>query len=144
MTKMTKHNVREKIELYLKSLKIRYNIVEQDNFICLYEIFVSSVPAFIQVEFDLSNDDDDEICIQFFTKKSNKGDSLYNAVINRITNSAIVSIVEEEIDELIEASKRFNKVLSKIFKHIESILDICEEYDLASETFITVHEDFND
>ncbi len=144
MTKITKHNVREQIESHLKSLKIRYNIVEQDNFICLYEILVSSLPAYIQVEFDLSNDDDDEICIQFFTKKSNKGDSLYNAVINKITNSDIVSIVEEEIDELIEASKRFNKVLSKIFKHIESILDICEEYDLASETFITVREDFND
>lgn len=133
MTKITKHNVREQIESHLKSLKIRYNIVDQNDSIYLYEIFVSSLPTFIQVEHDLKNDDDDEVCIQFFTETDDTGTSLYSSILHSVDN---IATVEEEIYELIEASKRFNKIVSKIYKNIETIKEICDEYELNYEYFI--------
>lgn len=66
MTEVTKDNVQEKIESYFKSSKIRFNCTNQNNLGCLYEIFVSSLPCYIQVEYDLDAEDDDCIMIQFF------------------------------------------------------------------------------
>jgi hypothetical protein len=39
---ITKDNVREIIENYLKELKIRYNIEDSDSKGCVYELFISS------------------------------------------------------------------------------------------------------
>lgn len=132
MTKITKHNVQEKIESYLKSLRVRYNIVDQNDFIYFYEIFVSSLPTHIQVEHDLENNDD-EVCIQFLIETDDIGTSLYSSILYSVDN---ITTIEEEIHELIEASKSFNKVVNKIYKSIETIKDICDEYGLDYEYFI--------
>lgn len=50
---ITKHNICETIENYLKELKLRYEISEQDSLGCFYEVFISSTPGYIQVEYNL-------------------------------------------------------------------------------------------
>ena len=139
MTEVTKDNVQEQIESYLKSFKIRFNCTNQNNLGCLYEIFVSSLPCYIQVEYDLDAEDDDCIIIQFFIELDGVGYSLHREDWDSTNHNASI---EEEIYELIEVNKKLNKALSKIDKHVDNIKEICKEYELDYEDFITIKYKF--
>lgn len=136
---VTKNNIKNVIDSYLKTLKVRFNSTDE-YFGCRYEIFVSSISSYIQVEYDLENDDDNEIIIQFFTEMYDSVNSLYHQIWDSTNNN---SSVEDEIFELIEVTKRLNKAISKISKNIDNIKEICEDYGIEFDNFINLKYDFN-
>lgn len=52
-----------------------------------------------------------------------------------------VEDIEENLYQIVEKSKEYNKYVSKIRKKLEQIEEICEEYDLDMSDFITSHLD---
>ena len=136
---ITKHNVCQHIEDILKSLKIRYSILDPDSKGCVYELYVSSIEGHIQVEYNLDDDNDTYFVIQFFTNVDSNGLSLYHSDWDNESNG---DSIEGEIEELLNAIKRINQGVSKIQTKIEQIKDICEEYNLEFENFIDILYDF--
>ena len=135
----TKHNIKSIIDQYLTSKKIRYNIIENDDKVVFYELYVSSLIGNIQVEYDLTNDDDNFIMVSFFI--TNSDDTIiYDTLIDSDDES---SDIENEIDELIEKTKRLNTVYNKIQTKIEQIKDICEENELNLDTFLSINYNFD-
>lgn len=139
MAEVLKYDVQEQIESCLKSSKIRFNLLDTDNIGCVYEVFVSSLPCYIQVEYDLETEEDDCVIIQFFAKVGDGENYLYHEIWDSTNNS---TSIEDEIYELVEANKKFNKVLSKINKNLESIKEICQDHGLEYEDFIQVKYNF--
>jgi hypothetical protein len=138
--KITKHNVREIIENYLKSKKIKYSIDDEDNFGLVYEIYVGSLECYLQVEYDLEKIEDDYVVVQLFTEIDDLGNSLYSVTWE---NDEHHDSIESEIDTLIDETKQLNRAVIKIGKKIEDIIEICEEHGLSSEDFIQINYDFN-
>ncbi len=139
--RITKHNICEVIDNYLKEQKIRYSISEQDSKGCLYELFISSTEGNIQVEYNFDDDNDDLVYMQLFTTVDYKGNSIYHAYWDSEEGS---DSVEGEIDNLIDAIKRVNQAISKISAKIDQIKDICEEYAVEFDEFITLNYDFDE
>ena len=136
---ITKQNVYENIENYLKDNKIRYivqNFPGCDN----YELFLGSMSGFIQVETS-EDEDDDSVTFQFYSKIDGDGNSLYHS--NADTEDEDFSL-EDEIDALIDAIKKMNLVVAKIQTKIEQIKEICSENEMNYEDFITIVYNFND
>jgi prefoldin subunit 5 len=48
------------------------------------------------------------------------------------------------IDNLVEHVKKLNQAIAKISTKINQIKDICEEYELDFEEFITLNYDFDE
>lgn len=139
---ITKHNICQEIEQILKSQNIRFSIENQDYRGTNYELFVSSMEAYIQIEYDLNKEEDNDVQITFYTKVNSDGLSLYESDWDNYDNS-IKDGIETEIEELINAVKRINFGISKIESKIEQIRNICEEYNLELDKFIDVLYDFN-
>lgn len=151
--RITKANIRETIENYLKSIKVRYTI-EEDY---LYELFLGSVNGFIQLDLN-DNDEDNGLAIQLFSPIDYNGNSLYESlweneeyIKNENENDYIhipkenaVEELESEIEELINNVKNINNAINKISKKIDQIKEICEEYQLELDTFIEILYDFED
>lgn len=138
--KITKHNICEVIDNYLKDQKIRYEVTGQDSKGCLYELFISSTSGFIQVEYDLDNENDINTVLQLFTSVDDSGNSIYHSIWDSTDESC--DSVEGEIDNLIDSVKRINRAIAQIQSKIEQIKDICDEYELSFEEFITLNYDF--
>ena len=138
---ITKHNICETIDNYLKEQKVRYEITGQDSKECTYELFVSSTSGFIQVEYDLDNEEDSYIVLQLFTPVTNSGTSIYHSEWDNECTGC--DSVEGEIDNLIEAAKKINQGISKVSVKIGQIKDICEEYGLDFDQLITLNYDFD-
>ena len=68
MTKITKNNVRETVEALLKELNVRYVVIDSDEIGCIYEVFVSSLLSYIQIEYNMKDDNDPSIVIQLYIK----------------------------------------------------------------------------
>lgn len=124
---ITRHNINEIIEDYLKSLKIRYNIIYTDEYECVYEIFVSSLSAYIQVEYNLDDEKDTVVFVQFYVKLNKHEEHLYKQVWENKEDS---EPLELEIDELIHETKKINLVINQISQNIENIKAICEDNGL--------------
>lgn len=137
---ITKHNIHEVIEKHLNKLRIRYDIEESGSKGCLYELFILSTPAFIQVEYNLDDEIDDSVVLQLFTKI----DNCKNPVYESDWNSKNCDSVEGEILDLVVSVKKINKGISKIASKIEQIKEICEKYELEFDDFISVNYDFNE
>lgn len=133
---LTKHNICSHIDDTLKSLNVRYTVLHSDSLECLYEIYVSSIVANIQVEYNLENNDDNYLVVQFFLNDT----SLYHSEWD---NESPNDSIEDEIEELINATKRINQGISKIRTKIEQIKDICEEYNLKLNRFLDLIYDFD-
>jgi hypothetical protein len=86
-------------------------------------------------------EDDDYIVLQLFDKVDYNGNSVYHSDWDNEDENA--DSVEGEIENLIEAVKRINQGVGKINAKIEQIKDICEEYNLEFEEFITLNYDFD-
>jgi hypothetical protein len=138
--KITKHNICEVIDNYLKDQKIRYEVTGQDSNGCVYELFISSTSGFIQVEYDLDNENDINTVLQLFTSVDDSGNSIYHSIWDSTDESC--DSVEGEIDNLIDSVKRINRAIAQIQSKIEQIKDICDEYELSFEEFITLNYDF--
>jgi hypothetical protein len=138
---ITKHNICETIDNYLKEQKVRYEITDQDSKGCIYELFVSSTSGFIQVEYNLDNEEDSYIVLQLFTSVTNSGTSIYHSEWDNECTGC--DSVEGEIDNLIESAKRVNQGISKVSVKIDQIKDICEEYGLDFDQLITLNYDFD-
>jgi|688.fasta_scaffold904393_1 hypothetical protein len=139
--KVTPHNICQTIEDCLKSKKIRFSISDSDSKGLVYELYISSIECYIQVEYDLDVEDDDYIVLQLFDKVDYNGNSVYHSDWDNEDENA--DSVEGEIENLIEAVKRINQGVGKINAKIEQIKDICEEYNLEFEEFITLNYDFD-
>lgn len=138
---VTKHNICQTIEDYLKSKKIRYSISDSDSKGLLYELYIASIECYIQVEYDLDKEDDEYIVLQLFDKVDYYGNSIYHASWDNEDENA--DSIEGEIDNLLEAVKRINQGISKISAKLDQIKEICEEYNLEFEEFITLNYDFD-
>lgn len=138
---ITKHNICETIDNYLKEQKVRYDITDQDSKGCVYELFVSSTSGFIQVEYDLDNEEDSYIVLQFFTSVGSHGNSIYHSEWDNECTGC--DSVEGEIDNLMAAAKKINQGISKVSVKIDQIKDICEEYGLDFDELITLNYDFD-
>ena len=138
--KITKHNVCETIEKFLKSLRIRFTT----NSICpqgiTYVLYIGSLRGHLQVEYNLVDPNDDEVIVQLFTELDNNGNSLYHYIwsIDDVDYS-----LETKIEELITEVKRINSVISKIRNRIKQIKDLCETNELDYENFISINYDFD-
>ena len=137
---ITKQNVYENTENYLKDNKIRY-IVQNFPGCDTYELFLGSMSGFIQVETSVEDVDDDSVTFQFYSKIDGDGNSLYHS--NADTEDEDFSL-EDEIDALIDAIKKMNLVVAKIQTKIEQIKEICSENEMDYEDFITIVYNFND
>ena len=135
---ITKQNVYENIDNYLKENKIRY-IVQNFPGCDTYELLLGSMSGFIQVE--TIDEYDDSVTFQFYSKIDDNGNSLYNS--NADTEDEDFSL-EDEIDALIDAIKKINLVVAKIETKIEQIKEICSDNEMDYEDFITIVYNFND
>lgn len=135
---ITKHNVRETVEALLKELNVRYVVIDSDEIGCLYEVFVSSLLSYIQIEY-MKDENDLSIVIQLYIKLDDYGNNLYWQIWESNDGE---SSIEGEIDEFLAAATNINRSISKIAQHIESINSICDAAGLDPETFITVNHDF--
>jgi hypothetical protein len=138
---VTKQNVCEIIENYLKEQKIRFEISDQDSESCLYKLFISSMSAYIQVEYDLDDETNNDIYMQLFTEPDSSGASIYESNWNN--ENELNDSIEGEIDNLLESAKRINQGIAKIEAKINQIKDICQEYELEFCEFITLEYDFD-
>lgn len=138
---ITKHNVCETINTFLKQEKIRYSISGQDSKGCLYELFVSSTSGFIQVEYNLDDEKDDYVILMLYTDIDNSGNSIYHSDWDNESEGN--DSLEGEIEQLLDSVKRINQAIIKISTKIEQIRDICDEYELDFDEFITLNYDFN-
>jgi hypothetical protein len=138
---VTKHNIRDVIESYLKNNRLKYTIDNEDSKGLFYEIFVGSLECYLQIEYDLDDDNDVYVVIQLFTKVDDYGMSLYHQDWDNKTDGA--DSLEGEIETLIQETKRLNGVINKIRNKIEQIKEICEENDMEFEEFITLNYDFD-
>lgn len=140
MIEVTKQNINEKIENYLKEEKIRYNINFQDSIYCIYELFLGSESGYIQVEYDIDNDTDDYIVAQLYSGTYDKEQSIYHYYWDN--QSEDHGSIEINIEALVEEVKKINKAIYKIKSKIEDIREICEEYELEFEEFIEIKYNF--
>lgn len=136
---VTKHNIEQIISDYLKSQNVRFDISDKNNFGFMCQLYISSVESFIQVEYNLDDEEDDVIYVQLFTEIDSNGVSLYHSNWDNESNESI----EGEIDELMSSVKRINQGLSKIQAKLDQIRDICDEYNLEFDEFIDVLFDFD-
>lgn len=138
---ITKHTVCETIENYLKELKVRYSILDPDSKGCVYELFISSMSGYIQVEYDLDDENDSFFLLQFYTPVDSTGHSIYHQEWDNECENC--DSVEGEIDNLLESVKKINQGISKISTKIEQIKDLCEEYGLDFDSLITLNYNFD-
>lgn len=132
---ITKHNICEVIESYLKEQKIRYTIIEQDSLGCLYELHISSIEPLIQVEYNLLDDEEsNDVVVQFFIDINDA--TFYQSGWDNLDEES--DSIESELEALIDKGKRMSQGISKISTKIEQIEDICNEYQLNFEDFIEV------
>ncbi len=137
--KETKNNIRQIIEDFLKSEKIRYSIDNENNFGLIYELYVGSLECFIQIEYDLQKEGDEYIVVQLFTDIDDNGFSLYDQTWE---NDGNCGDIVGAIGELIDETKRINSIVNKIRKRIEQIEEICEEEGMDLNNFLTIKYDF--
>jgi len=137
--KYTKHNILSEIETYLKSNKIRFSLENYDN-TPLYNLHVSSLECFIQVEYDLDSETDDSVFIQLFTQNNRNGDSIYHKGWNSDDNK---DDILDLIEELVMKTKEINSAISKIGNKISQIEEICEENNLDINGFLEIIYDFD-
>ena len=137
---INKHGIRELIENYLKSKKIKYSIDNEDNFGLVYEIYVGSLECYLQVEYDLEKIEDESVVVQLFTEVDDSGNSLYNVTWE---NDEHYDSLESEIDTLIDETKLLNKAVIKIGRKVEEIIEICEEHNLDLREFIQIEYNFD-
>jgi len=139
--KITKHNIKQTIEDFLKSKRIRYSISDEDSLGLTYELFIGYLECFLQVEYDLDAEySDKNVVVQLFTNVDSNGNSLYSETWE---NDGNYGSIESEIETLIDETKRMNSVVNKISKKIEQIIELCEDNGLDSHNFLTVHYDFD-
>ena len=135
--KITRFNVTDKIESYLKDNKIKYIISDSDNFGCSYELLIGSITGNIQVELNGHDLTDDSVTIQTFNT-SNSDTSIYESLWDSEDSESL----ESEIENLVQQVKNINIGVAKIEKQIEKIKDICNEYELNVDMFIDVVYNF--
>jgi len=139
---VTKNNVRDSIESYLKDNKIKYTTNYEDSKGLVYEIYVGSLECNIQVEYYLDNDEDNYIVLQLFTQVGKyNGRSIYHQDWDNENKS--LDSMEDEIEQLIDATKKLNAVINKIRNKIEQIQEICDENELDINEFISLNYDFD-
>jgi hypothetical protein len=51
--------------------------------------------------------------------------------------------MEDEIEQLIDATKKLNAVINKVRNKIEQIQEICDENELDINEFISLNYDFD-
>lgn len=135
--KITRFNVTDRIESYLKDNKIKYIINDSDNFGCSYELLIGSITGNIQVELNGRDLTDDSVTIQTFNT-SNSDTSIYESLWDSEDSESL----ESEIENLVQQVKNINIGVVKIEKQIEKIKDICNEYELNVDMFIDVVYNF--
>jgi hypothetical protein len=138
---VTKHNVCQIIEDYLKSKNIRFSIENSDSKGLLYELYKASLECYIQVEYDLDDEKENYVVLQLFTNVDDSGNSIYHSDWDNMKEDS--NSIESEIDSLIEETRQINQAINKISSKIEQIKDICEEYNLEFDEFITLNYDFD-
>lgn len=136
---MTKHNICESIENFLKKKKIRFTISNQDSRGCLYEILISSTEGFIQVDYNLDDESNNYCSLTFHTVVNDNGMSLYHSDWDSESGDCF----ESEIECLVDNIKRIDQGLSKIQSKINQIKDLCENYGLEFEEMIEVIYNFD-
>lgn len=139
-TDITKHDVCGIIEAHLKANQIKFSIQENNSKLCIYELFVSSLPCFVQVEYNLDNDDPD-VLITFFSEVKSDGLSAYSQEWESYHDSD--DSIESHIDDMIDYVKLINRVHAQIVRKIEEIREICEEHELDVDEYIKVEYDFH-
>lgn len=141
---MKKHDICKYIESYLNNLKIRYEISGQDAKGCTYEIFVASTSGFIQIEYDLYDDNNDEIFIELKSKlKFNGYISMYESFWENDNNYNSLDSLESEINHFVDSIKRIEEGIAIIKYRIEQIKNICDAMDIDYAEFITLNYNFN-
>ena len=136
---ITKSNICQTIEDYLKEKKLNFNILDQNDRGLNYEIYLGSSEAHIQVEYDLTNDDDNSVYLQLYTKLDEYGDSFYHQDWD--SGDIDADSVEGEIDNLVDSTISLTKAYSKINSKIDQIRDLCIEYNIDFDEIITIHVD---
>lgn len=140
---ITKHNLNQTVEDWIKNNKFRYVILEQDAKGTLYEIHVGSIDGYAQLEYNLDDENDNDFAIQFYSRVDDWGLSLYSSDIDNYHKTLTEDDIFDEMCALIENVKRINSAVSKIGKKIDQIREICEEYNLEFEEFIELRYDFD-
>jgi hypothetical protein len=138
---ITKNNIREVIDAYLKENRIKWTTDHEDSMGMVYEIYVGSLECYLQLEYNLDDENDDVVFVQLFTKVDDWGESLYHQTWE--SDSKGGDTIETEIEVLIQETKRLNSVVNKIKAKIEQIQEICDENELGIDEFITVNYDFD-
>ncbi len=138
--KITRFNVTDKIESYLKDNKIKYIISDSDNFGCSYELLIGSITGNIQVELNGRDLTDECVGIQMFNTSTN--DRYIYESSTWYSDDEDGDSIESEIENLVQQVKNINIGVVKIEKQIEKIKDICNEYELNVDMFIDVVYNF--
>jgi hypothetical protein len=135
-----KNEIYNLIETHLKNNHIRYVQSNSDSKGCLYELFLGSMNGFIQVELDFDDLTDDYVYLQLFSPLDSQSNALYEN--DWASDGEHQDSLEGVIDTLIEEVKKLNSVIAKISIKIDQIKEICLEYDMDYEQFITIEYEF--
>ena len=135
---ITKQNVYENIDNFLKKEKIRFTVQNYSSG-DFYELLLGSINGFIQVEIS-EEETDNSVYFQFFSNVNYDGNSLYNSNISAEDENFSL---DGEIFELVNAVKKMNVVVAKIESKISQIKEICEDNEMDFENFIEIVYDFN-
>lgn len=122
---MNEQNASQQIAQFLKLKKLPFVYDENCD---IFEILIGDeINPTIQLEYS-DNRDLDEIYLSFwFNEFVETGE--YNNVED----------IEDNLFQIVDHAKNYTKCVSKIRKKLEQIEEICEEYDLDINDFVTIH-----
>ena len=138
--KVTKYTVLDHVEQCFKKLGVQYKFESNNSSEILFRLRVP-LECYVHVQYDLFNEQDEEVCIHFYSRISERSRTpLYTVTWCNDQNN---DDIEGEIYELVNYTKNIYKVLKPIKSSINKILNICDEHGLDWQEFISVNFDFN-
>lgn len=120
------------IEVYLKENKFKFNTESDKGVVHYIDVFLGSTTLMIEFLGFGGDDVEHEIAFSNDLNKLPITQEIYNNIEDVIS----------DFENAVEVTKRVNKGLSLIHTKLESIKEICDDYDLEIDEILTIHHDF--
>jgi hypothetical protein len=132
--KLNKNNISGVINAYLNKKGVRFKLDTNSNDFSYKLDIQDSISTYIQIE--SYKDNDEELIFTFWITLNYNDEALYENETNNKDD------LEENLETLIDNSFNYGRAIKKIKSKVESIIEICEEYDINYEHFILIEYNY--